>query len=154
MHYFDEFKGQPNTEQLAILINSKFNNGKRDIYVYPDPTGKARKTSAPVGHTDLKILAHYGLKVRARRKSPAIVDSVNAVNKQLETAAGEVSMYFHPKCKETIRSMERTVWLDRSNKADIDKSNGDEHFSDGIRYATEFLFPILQGVHTHLSPNF
>jgi hypothetical protein len=155
LHGLDEFKGAPDTEHLAIAINGRYKNGKRKIYAYPDPTGKRRQSSAPVGVTDFTILEEAGIIVKARRKSPPIIDSVNAVNKHLKTAAGEISMYIHPRCKGMIRSLERTKWVDNNaNTAKIDKSGGDEHFSDGIRYITEYLFPIRSGIKVSSGFNF
>lgn len=141
MHFLDEFQGHPDTEELAIALTNKYRGHK--IIAYPDPTGKARKSSAPVGRSDFSILESYGIVVCARTKSPPLVDSVAAVNKMLKTAAGVVSMYFAPHLTHTIASMERTKWLDKNmDTATIDKSENIEHFSDGIRYATEYLFQI------------
>jgi len=158
VHYLDEFKGHPDTENLAIAIKGRywpnFNNighpdykqKTRRIFVYPDPTGKSRKTSATVGTTDLTILASHGFTVLAKNASPSIVDSVACVNKKLKTASGKVDMYFHPRCVGTIESMERTVWVDNnSDTATIDKKEGVEHHSDSVRYPMDYLFPILVG---------
>ena len=144
MHFLDEIKGHPDTETLAKFIIEKFPN--RKIYAYPDPTGKSRKSSAPVGRTDFSILKSHRINVLSRTGSPPIADSVNAVNKKLMTAAGDIDMFFDPKCRETIMSMERTRWADNNiNTATIDKTENLEHFSDGIRYATEYLFPVQSG---------
>lgn len=146
MHFLDEFSGHPDTETLAVALKAKYGS-KRKILAYPDPTGNARKTSAPVGRTDFSILQTYGIQVLARPKSPPIIDSVAAVNRQLKTAAGTVSMYFSPNCPKTIKSMEQTMWVDKNpDSATIDKSMGIEHWSDGVRYPTEYLFPVLSGV--------
>lgn len=140
----DEIKGHPDTESLAITLKNRFPNNK--IYGYPDPTGKARKTSAAVGITDFSILQQNGINIRARDRSPNIVDSVNCVNRMFETAAGEINAYVHPRCTGLITSFERTVWLDNNpNTATIDKKEGIEHFSDGARYGFEYLFPIRLG---------
>lgn len=144
MHWIDEFKGHPDTENLARAIVQRYPN--RKIYAYPDPTGRARKTSAAVGKTDFTILESKGIITRARQKSPAIVDSVAAVNRKLRTAADDVSMFIHPRCQGIINSLERTVWSENSSdNATIDKSEGAEHFSDSVRYPTEYLFPVLAG---------
>ena len=143
-HCLDEFKGQPNTEELAKYIKAKY-EGHR-VFCYPDPTGKARKSSAPVGVTDLSILGSFGFTVLARKKSPPLVDSVKAVNRKMLTADGSIDMYYHPRCKGTITSMERTKWVDNNpDIAVIDKSEGVEHFSDGVRYFTEYLWPVRGG---------
>ena len=144
MHFLDEMKGHPDTETLANAIKEKY-RGHR-ICVFPDPSGKARKTSAPVGRTDFSILKNAGFTVLSRNKAPPIIDSVAAVNAKLETAAGERSMFIHPKCVGLISSMERTKWVENNpDTATIDKKEGVEHFSDGVRYATEYLYPVRTG---------
>jgi len=141
IHVIDEMKGHPDTEHLAIALATKYKG--HNIYAYPDPSGRSRKTSAAVGRTDFSILESKGIRCLAHAKAPAIIDSVNAVNKQLMTAAGTTAMYFHPRCKGTIESVERTKWVDNNRQTiAIDKSEGVEHYSDGIRYGTEFNFPI------------
>ena len=35
--------------------------------------------------------------------------------------------------------------IDKIAIAAIDKTNGDEHFSDGVRYPMEFLYPVGKG---------
>lgn len=147
IHIIDQFKGHPDTETLAKAILGRYRNGTRTIYAYPDPSGRARKTSAPVGRTDFSILESHGIRTLARSKAPPIVDSVQAVNRLLKDANGNTNMFIHPRCNDVILSMERTRWLDNNpDTAAIDKSEGVEHFSDGIRYAVEFLYPVYSGV--------
>ena len=70
-------------------------------------------------------------------------ESVQAVNRMLKTADGVVHLFIHPQCKDTITSIERTKW--KENNPDvmtIDKAEGIEHWTDGIRYAIEYLFPV------------
>jgi hypothetical protein len=137
----DEFKGHPDTETLASVLKNKYAGHK--IFAYPDPSGRARKASAPVGRTDFSILESNGITCLARSSAPPIVDSVQAVNRMLKNAAGNVNFLVHPRCKGTIESLERTVWVDgKPDTATIDKSAGVEHFSDGIRYGVEYRFPV------------
>jgi hypothetical protein len=144
IHILEEFKGHPDTETLAIAIRNRFQGHK--IFAYPDPSGRARKSSAPVGRTDFSILESHGIKCLAHSKAPPIVDSVAAVNRKLMNAAGDIELYVHPRCSGVITSLERTKWVDNNpDIATIDKSEGVEHFSDGIRYGVEYLFPVNQG---------
>jgi hypothetical protein len=145
-HCLDEFKGHPDTETLAQVLKAKYKNKGHKVYVYPDPSGKDRKTSAAVGVTDFSILQSAGLTVLAKNKAPGIVDSVACVNRKLKTAAGDVDAYIHPRCVGTITSLERTSWVDKNpDLAVIDKSEGIEHFSDGVRYLFDYKFPIRNG---------
>lgn len=144
VHILDEFKGHPDTETLAKILTEKYKGHK--LYAYPDPSGRARKTSAPVGRTDFSILESFGIKCLAHTAAPPIVDSVAAVNKKLLTAAGDIDIFVHPRCSGVINSLERTKWVDKNpDTATIDKSEGLEHFSDGLRYGIEYLFPVHQG---------
>jgi hypothetical protein len=145
MHFLDEFKGHPDTETLAKVVTEKYKGHK--IYAYPDPSGRARKTSAPVGRTDFSILTAAGINCLARQKAPPIVDSVQAVNRKLLTAKGDINMLFSTNVPGIVTSMERTKWVDNNpDIAAIDKTEGIEHYSDGVRYGTEFLFPVEAGV--------
>lgn len=144
--FIDEFKNLPDTEELAKAIVGRYKNGHRKIYAYPDPTGRSRKTSAAVGRTDFSILQSYGINTLARSVSPSIVDSVKAVNRKLLTADGRTDLFIHPRCEGIIRSLERTSWLDNNpDAANIDKKQGEEHFSDSVRYPIEYLYPVQAG---------
>lgn len=146
-HFMHEFKGSPDTETLGIKLKHAFPNNP--LVAFPDPSGRSRKTSATVGKTDFSILQGLGIQCVARSAAPSIVDSVAAVNRMLKTASGKVSMYVHPRCHGLIASLERTKWVDnRSDSALIDKSEGVEHFSDGVRYGIEYLFPVQSGTKT------
>lgn len=145
IHVLDQFKGHADTETLAKAIVAKYGKARK-IFAYPDPSGRARKTSAPVGRTDFSILESYGIRCLARSAAPPIVDSVQAVNRMLKSANGNVRFFIHPRCSDVITSLERTKWADKNkDSATIDKSEGVEHFSDGIRYAVEYNFPVLSG---------
>ena len=145
-HFLDELKGHPDTDTLAKAIKAKYIDKGHKVHAYPDPSGKARKTSAAVGVTDFSILSQYGINVHAPNKAPGLVDSSTCVNRMLKTAAGEHNMFIHPRCVGTLESIERTIWTDTNpNIATIDKSEGIEHFSDGVRYSMSYLFPINVG---------
>jgi len=147
MHILDEFQGHADTETLGKALSKKYAGHK--ILTYPDPSGRARKSSAAVGRTDFSILSSFGFATIARSKAPPMADSVQAVNKMLLTADGKNHLYIHPRCSNTIKSVERTSWREGNpDVMTIDKSEGIEHWTDGLRYATEFLFPVRAGVKT------
>ena len=57
LHIFDEeVIPNANTEIMARQIDQKYKNRTT---IYPDPSGKSRRTSAP-GQTDFTILENYG----------------------------------------------------------------------------------------------
>lgn len=145
IHILDEMQGHPDTETLAAALKAKYKNHR--ITAYPDPSGRARKTSAAVGRTDFAILEGAGIRTRAHQKAPPMVDSVAAVNKKFKNANGDIDMLVHPKCVNTIKSLERTQWVESNpDTATICKKEGVEHWTDGLRYAVEYLFPVRSGV--------
>ena len=145
MYWIRDFIGASNTQELVDIINEVYPHNR--IICYPDASGSARKTSAAQGVTDHSILRDAGFEVLCRPKNPPIKDSVNAVNSKLCTQSGHVGMYFHPRCKNLIRSVTNTVYKNIEGSDDITiNKNGEEHHSDYVRYATEYLFPIQQAV--------
>ena len=150
---FDYIQGSADTEQLGATIFARYVNPNRppeNIYCYPDPSGRAAKTSAVVGTTDFTILESYGFSVLAKSAHPPIVDSVNATNARFRTADNPITKqpgkryaFVSANCKPVIESLRRTQWVDKSSDtAMIDKSQDIEHFSDGIRYYMDYHWPI------------
>jgi len=68
IHILDEMQGHPDTETLARTLAEKYKGHK--IISYPDPSGRARKSSAAVGTTDFSILQGNGISTRAHESSP------------------------------------------------------------------------------------
>ena len=75
MYQFDEIvMHNSNTFELAEEIQNRY-PGKK-IFVYPDPSGNQRKTSAG-GNTDIKILSNAGFIVKAPRAHNLVKDRIN-----------------------------------------------------------------------------
>lgn len=146
-------QGSADTHQLAATIYGRYVTVDRPpnkIYCYPDPSGRAAKTSAVVGTTDFTILEGYQYNVLARSAHPSIIDSVNACNARFQTADNPITgqkgkrfAFVEAANIPVIESLARTQWVD--NNADtalIDKSQDIEHFSDGVRYFFDYHWPI------------
>ena len=122
------------TERLAQEVKARYPNNR--YIAYPDPSGRARKTSSL--HTDHQILARAGFQLKVKPVSPRITDSVNAVNKLCEK-----DLIIDPSCKGLITDLEQTV--NKPGTREIDKSDKQRtHFSDGLRYAIDFEYPITK----------
>jgi len=122
------------TERMVKEIKDRY---PRQKYIaYPDPAGGSRHTSAL--HSDHDILRRSGFEVRVKQKAPRVVDSVNAVNKLCEK-----NLIIDPSCKGLITDLEQTA--NKPGTRDIDKSDKERtHFSDGLRYAIDFEYPITK----------
>ena len=125
------------TEEMVDEIKHRYPYSR--VVVMPDPASKQKKTSAG-GKTDLSILVNAGFDVKVRSYHTPVRDRVNAVNTKLKNAAGERSLFFHPKCKNAIDSIGRLTYKEGSNQ--IDKDSGLDHFSDAIGYLIDYLYPI------------
>jgi Terminase large subunit, T4likevirus-type, N-terminal len=76
LHVFDELTlPNSNTQGMADALKVKFPG--RQMVAYPDPTGKARKTSAAMGQTDFTILQQAGFRVVAPSAPYDVMDRVN-----------------------------------------------------------------------------
>jgi Terminase large subunit, T4likevirus-type, N-terminal len=139
LHFFDEIElHNANTEQMAEELKRRFPD--RRIIAYPDPTGHARKTSAPVGQTDFTILQRAGFKVVAPPVPYAVVDKTNSVNALLLNTQGRRRLFLSPRCKSLIRGFEQLSYKEKTSV--IDK-NGLDHMTDAAAYVVMGIFPIV-----------
>lgn len=127
-----------NTTELSQEIKSRYPNHK--IYAYPDPSGKARKTSAAGGVTDFTILQQHGFYVVAPNAHPAVADRINEVQAMLCNANGDRRLFISPKCKELIKGLDGMTY--KQGASVPDKSLGLDHITDALGYKIHSMFPI------------
>lgn len=141
LHVLDEVElPNSNTEEMARALRGRYPG--RPVRVYPDPSGNARKTSAPVGETDFAILKRAGFKIIAPTQAPPIVDRVNEVNALACNADGVRRLYVHPRCKALIRSLAQLAYKDGASV--IDKGSGLDHMADALGYLVHAEFPLVR----------
>lgn len=128
-----------NTREMARVIKQHF--PRRRYICMPDPSGKARKTSANVGETDFSILREEGFAVIAPDSAPAIVDRINNTNTLLLNGAGERNLLIDPSCKHLIKAYEGVTAKEGTNLPD--KTLGLEHVSDAADYLIWSQFNVL-----------
>lgn len=133
---------QSNTQELCDEIERRYWRFLEQIVIYPDPAGAYGSTKGR-GESDLDIFRERGFKrQKYRRKHPRVADRVNAVNRLLRTAAGQVRMFVDPRCKKFIEALEQTLYVPGSTE--VDKKAGVEHAADAAGYCIEFEFPVRQ----------
>ena len=125
-----------NTDEMVTEIKDRYPN--RYIIVYPDPASRQRKTSAG-GRTDLSILQNAGFAVKAKKSHALVRDRINAVNSRLLSSSGERKLFVSPKCKQTIKSLERQTYKEGTS---IPNKDGFDHMNDALGYLVEYLFPV------------
>jgi PBSX family phage terminase large subunit len=130
-----------NTEEMAAELKRRYPN--RRITVCPDPAGKQRKTSAPVGQTDFTILQRAGFKIRAPNAAPPVVDrenNANAMYRDVMTDRRRVRI--HPKAKALITALSNLTYKEGTSQRD--KKSGFDHICDAIDYLLWQEFNVLE----------
>lgn len=135
-HCIDEIHiRETHTDEAASELLRRF--PRREIRVYPDPTGHARKTSAG-GKTDHGILRARGLWVSENKRPYMQDDKRNAVNAMVCDANGNRRLFIHPRCKQTIKSLRNLTFKEGTNMPD--KEGGWDHGWDALSYGIIGLF--------------
>jgi hypothetical protein len=124
---------------MAEALKQKYPG--RKVTVYPDPSGRSRKTSAVVGVTDFTILERSGFRVVAPSAAPPVVDRVNEVNGLSCNAQGRRRLFIHPRCKQLITGLEQLPYKEKTSLPD--KSLGIDHHPDALGYLIHSEFPIV-----------
>jgi phage terminase large subunit len=132
LHIWDEVSvTQTNTDEVCAMLKARFPD--RKIIAYPDPTGSARKTSS-AGRTDHEIIRQHGFSCVSPKAPWAVKDKINATNCMIRTANGQIRLFVHPRCKNTIKALKNVTYKQGADDYIIDKSAGIEHWTDGAGY--------------------
>ena len=139
IHFYDEIRlKNSNTEELAIAMKKIAPNTE----VYPDPAGKARSTTSR--RSDHQILRDHGFLIRAKKSHPSHVDRLNALNRKLKDAEGNIGMTVDPKCIHLIKDLEQ---CQRDKRGGLAKDNIElTHALDACSYGIAYKFPIRRMV--------
>tara|TARA_R110000744_G_scaffold252013_1_gene367798 strand:- start:521 stop:1783 length:1263 start_codon:yes stop_codon:yes gene_type:complete len=127
-----------NTEEVTAELLRRYPG--RSIIVCPDPSGRARKSSAPVGQTDFTILQRAGFDVRAPHKAPLIVDRENNAQEMYEHE-GRRRVKIHPDAKPLITGLSNLVYKEQTGQRD--KKSGFDHICDAMDYLLWEEFRVL-----------
>ena len=127
-----------NTQEMMSEINRRY-KGRHGV-VHPDPSGNARKTSAPVGQTDFVIIDQSGWPVYRTSPYP-LVDRVNTVNARLCNAAGRRRLLISPKCTHLIKALDGLTY--KAGTKIPDKQSGLDHIADAAGYLMMGVFPMI-----------
>jgi PBSX family phage terminase large subunit len=131
-HIFDEvFLENSDTFKMTDHL---IRNGHKGASIYPDSTGKNRKTS---GKSDHHILQEAGFNVQYTR-NPLVFDRVNNINKLLMDGRIVIS----PSCKKLINDLEKVSWKDGQLDQKTDKML--THISDALGYLCWSIEPLRE----------
>lgn len=131
-----------NTYMMADTLKELFPN--RKIYICPDASGIAAKTSALIGTNDHSILRDAGFEVVTNKKNPFIKDRVENVNRMICNGQKERCLFVDPSCEHLIECLSNLVCPEGTIIPD--KKNGLDHLPDGLGYLVNQLFPIIDPI--------
>jgi PBSX family phage terminase large subunit len=131
-HIFDEvFLENSDTFKITDHL---IRNGHKGASIFPDSTGKNRKTS---GKSDHHILQEAGFNVQYTR-NPLVIDRVNNINRLLM----EGRIVISPNCKKLINDLEKVSWKDGQLDQKTDKML--THITDALGYLCWAIEPLKE----------
>jgi hypothetical protein len=134
LHVFDEIQiHDSGTAEMCREISARYPG--RAVTVYPDPSGEARRTSAPVGQTDFALIEAAGFTISAPDAAPPVVDRVNEVNALAEAKR----LFVHPGCRNTIAGLEKLTYRPGTN---LIKKGRWDHLTDALGYLVHQEFAL------------
>jgi len=136
-HSVFELKDIFDTPAMIDTIRHKWKDKGHNITVYPDPTGKSRK-SVDVSSSDIVLLKQAGFSVKTSFKSPFVRDRVLSVNKQFQSGNLWVNVNACPRLTECLEQQAYDV------NGEPDKTSGLDHMNDAFGYPIVLEFPILK----------
>ena len=132
-HCVDEFNELYDTTDM--IENIKMRYPDKRITVYPDASGKNRKTNA-ADETDISLLKAAGFRVLANDANPRVKTRINSVNAMFCNAKGEHNCFVNrDTCPVTHEELEQQVYND---KGEPDKQGGKDHGNDAFGYFIDY----------------
>ena len=139
LQIFDEIEiWGSNTFEMVQELRNRY-GVQRQMFVYPDASGKARSTNSP-GLSNHMILQNNGFKIVSDPANPPVAESTASVNAMLCNSIGERRLTIDPKCSRLREALIKHCY--KPNTRVPDKDSGWDHLSDSLRYVTHKLFPM------------
>ncbi len=132
-HCVDEINDVFDTPSIITIIQDRYRD--HHVYVYPDSSGKSRKT-VDASTSDIELLRYAGFTVRANSVNPRVKDRVMSTNKQFQDKMLYVNV---ESCPVTAANLEQQAY---DTNGEPDKKNGSDHGNDAFGYPIAYEFPI------------
>lgn len=136
-HAVAEIKDVFDTPDMVKIIKERWQAKGHNIIVYPDATGKSRK-SVDASKSDLALLQQAGFAVRVRSINPSVKDRVISANKAFETGKVKINAML---CPTIAKCLEQQAYDDNGEP---DKDSGYDHQNDSTTYPIAYEFPVIR----------
>jgi hypothetical protein len=132
----DELTKVYDTAEMCNVLKDKFPKNK--ILVYPDASGKARKTNA--SKTDIGLLKEAGFMVKAKNSNPPVDDRVKNMNRMFCNGNGKIGYKVNTiKCPEYTEALEKMA---NDKNGQPDKTSGFDHVTEAGGYFIYYEYPL------------
>lgn len=126
------------TEEACERFQATFGNHGAGMAIYGDASGNTKQTT---GNSDYEMIRAYfrgkgsaDIAYKVPKANPHVRERVNLMNAKLKSAAGEIHLLVHPRCKELIKDFEQVSYQEDSNQIDKDRNRHRTHLSDALGY--------------------
>lgn len=134
-HCVAELDDVLDTPDIINIIRVRWPN--HQINVYPDASGRARKTTN-ASSSDISLLSAAGFTVKARAKNPPVKDRVAAGNNAFMNRKVFVNA---EECPRTVECLEQQAY---NKNGEPSKESGHDHGNDAFSYFCYYKLPIRQ----------
>ena len=131
-----EFMEGSNTFEMAEELLNRYPDNR--LWVYPDASGQARKTSSNT--SDHHILRNSGFQLKVKSINPPVKDRIASVNASLKAVDGSVKLRIDPKCKNLIKCISSQTYKLGTHVPD--KGGNLDHMNDALGYLVHWINPI------------
>jgi hypothetical protein len=125
-----------NTFEMAEELLNRYPNNR--MWIYPDASGQARKTSSNT--SDHHILRNAGFILKVKSINPPVKDRIASVNTSLKAVDGSVKLTVDPKCKHLIKCISGQTYKEGTRIPD--KNSNLDHMNDALGYLVNWINPI------------
>jgi len=135
----DELHGITDTPAMIDTIKSHYPG--HAVIVYPDASGRSRKT-VNASLSDLQLLKDAGFRVVVDTTNPAVRDRLTSMNAALLNANGERRYLINTeKCPNYTLCLEQQAY---DKNGDPDKQHDLDHLPDAGGYFIAKRFPVIK----------
>ena len=134
-HAVAELKDVFDTPDIIRIIQDKWQSKKHSITIYPDASGRNRKSNN-AAESDILLLKQAKFKIKARPSNPAVKDRVQSANKAFSDGLLFVNAN---ECPTVASNLEQQIY---DKNGEPDKTSGVDHQNDATTYPIAFELPI------------
>jgi phage terminase large subunit len=140
-HAVSELTKIADTPAMAEALRFKFPDNP--IVVYPDASGKGRKT-VDVSTSDLTILRDHGFTIRAKNRNPFIKNRIQSMNAAFLNGKDETNYFVDiDNCPQYTNALEQQSFND-NGVPEKDPANNIDDLNDSAGYFIEYDYPVTR----------